>query len=412
MGYNILFFPWRDWNSIKREGFRTREANILKTLMDRPEVDKILCVNRSGIPKIGEYIFNLKDKNRYFYGNKKEYYYTEEVISSSFFSKLKRMDNKLYVLEMNFHLPNPKGNKLERFPFFQKILHKQIKEALVKINIHNYWVWNVDLTRIYTASTFKKDLLVFDAIDNLLEHDQKSEETSFLNQCYDMVNKRADIIFTVSSELKETLFLERKNSTYHIPNGIDLSMYSQKCENKPFDLPDNNSPIIGYVGLLQERLDLTILEKIINDFPNCNFVFVGPILSPKYFKGLKRFTNVYFLGPKRHEEIKSYLQFFDISIIPHKVNKFTKSMNPLKLYEYLASGNQVITTPVPPSEEFKDVIYIAKNPAEFSRTIKNCLEKPLSNTSKKNIHRVIKMHDWQDRVEKMMLILEQFNKIR
>ena len=40
------------------------------------------------------------------------------------------------------------------------------------------------------------------------------------------------------------------------------------------------------------------------------------------------------------------MKCFDIAIIPHKVDEFTNSMNPLKLYEYLAAGKPVVTTGV------------------------------------------------------------------
>jgi teichuronic acid biosynthesis glycosyltransferase TuaH len=61
----------------------------------------------------------------------------------------------------------------------------------------------------------------------------------------------------------------------------------------------------------------------------------------------------------------------DIAIIPHKVNEFTNSMNPLKLFEYLASGKPVITTGVAGTEDVSEYIYLANSKDEFVKTIKD-----------------------------------------
>jgi teichuronic acid biosynthesis glycosyltransferase TuaH len=44
--------------------------------------------------------------------------------------------------------------------------------------------------------------------------------------------------------------------------------------------------------------------------------------------------------------VPAYLQHADVLIVPHVVDAFTGSLDPIKLYEYLAVGRPVVSTPV------------------------------------------------------------------
>ncbi|GGB41694.1 glycosyltransferase [Fictibacillus barbaricus] len=398
---NILFFPWRDWNSYKREGFRTREANILKTFVKSNKVGKILCINRSTQPKYIEFL--LKNRKNYLFKRTKNINtLTEQILYKRTFSKLTKINNKLYVLDIFYHLPNPKGNRLERNKLFAKILEQEINYAVSIVELgKNYLTWSCDITRSSLVNKFKNRNLVYDIIDNLIEHDQVGRDKEFYKKKYKEIEDISNIIFTVSKSIKAELFSSH-GKTYYIPNGIDLSKYhvQKNIENK--------RPKVGYVGLMQERIDVKLLKYVIEKNGDIDFCFVGPILTPKYFKELLKYKNVEFIGAVHHDLIPNYINNFDACIIPHKVNKFTKSMNPLKLYEYLACGKHVITTNIPPAEEFKDIIYITNEYEIFSNYVHDAVYKPYSNFSQEMISNKIKLHDWENKIQEMINIIEKF----
>lgn len=414
MGINILFIPWRDFNSMKREGFRVREANLLLELIKNPAINKIICINHSKLPEYVSKILNflnIYSQIRYERGVSDNNYFEKEIIiSKSFFSTLKQVNTKLFVLDINYHFPN-KGNKLEKILIFKKILEKEIKNALKLLNLNTYLTWCFDLARIKIANKLRRQLLIFDAIDNLLEHNQLSLNYKYFKEMYKYVERESNIIFTVSEEIKKRLFPNHRN-TYYIPNGINFDLYSKEIfKERPEDLPNNNNPIVGYVGLMQERIDLDILLLAVEKNCSIDFVFVGPILSIGYFDELQKYKNVFFLGAKHYDEIPNYIKWFDICIIPHKVNKFTKSMSPLKLYEYLALKKEVITTPVPPSNEYKKVIHITDTAREFSNRIEKCIKNPFEKFKEEDILAIIVDQDWSNRLEYMFRIIKEYGNI-
>ncbi|MCM2983531.1 glycosyltransferase [Niallia circulans] len=399
MKQDILFIPWRDWDKMKIEGFRTREANILLELLSREDINKILCINRSKIPKIIKKPIELLVEK----GNLKEPIksgFKETTLVKRPFSKIIEVEKKLFILDLNYHIPNPKGNKLERIEFFENILKNEITYAINYLGLENHIVWNFDLSRANTANYFKRDLLIFDAIDNLLEHNDFKNDRRKIAEQYQKVESTCDLIFSVSESIKEDLFKSLEKVTY-IPNGVNLRLFRDTPCNIPNDLP-RDRPIVGYVGLMQERIDTEGLRKMIMELPNVNFVFIGPVLSPEIFKDIKSIKNVFFLGSKHHSEIATYINSFDICIIPHRVNNFTKSMNPLKLYEYLAASKEVVTTPVPPYESFKDVLHVVEKTEDMSNVINRILSNPYEKFSKTEINKRIAKETWTSRVNLMI----------
>ncbi|MGG4466541.1 hypothetical protein ABER68_00720 [Paenibacillus alvei] len=411
MKYDIIFFPWRDWNKMNDEGFRTREANILIELSKREDVNSILCVNRSKLPGYVRKALSIMGKQDFSFGaaeNSNDYFdFNESIKYKRLFSDLKKVNEKIFVLDIDYHLPNPRGNKLERMGIFKKILKQQITEAIGYLGFKNYLVWCFDITKVEIANYFKKDTLIFDAIDNLLEHDSYRNDREFLKNQYLSVSENADYIFTVSEALKKDVFQSMEKAEY-IPNGINLELYTDKDNKyKANDLP-TNKPIVGYVGLMQERIDVVQLENVVDELGDeCNFVFVGPVLTSNIFSNLKSKKNVYFIGSKHHSLIPSYIKEFDICIIPHKVNNFTKSMNPLKLYEYLAATKETITTPVPPSDEFDKIVHIVQETNDMGPKIKEILREPFSKFSEEEITKRIKEETWSSRVQLMMEKISQ-----
>ena len=52
------------------------------------------------------------------------------------------------------------------------------------------------------------------------------------------------------------------------------------------------------------------------------------------------------MGERANSQVPAYLQHADVLVVPHLVNEFTDSLDPIKLYEYRAVGRPIVSTPV------------------------------------------------------------------
>lgn len=132
-----------------------------------------------------------------------------------------------------------------------------------------------------------------------------------------------------------------------IPNAVDRSAYAQH-HVRPADLP--SGPIALYAGTLHEdRLDVGLIldtARRLNESSG-TLVLLGPnALRPENTSLLVDEPNVHLLGAREHSAIPAYLTSADVLLVPHIVTPFTESLDPIKLYEYLAAGRPIVSTPV------------------------------------------------------------------
>ena len=121
---------------------------------------------------------------------------------------------------------------------------------------------------------------------------------------------------------------------------------------------------------------------------------------------LLKLPNVHHSGPVPYPALPRLTSCFDCAFIPHRVDTLTQTMNPLKLYEYLASGLPIVSTPVPGSEQFQDLIATAVSPEECISAIEKELAQNSPELRKRRIH-MAEQHSWNARVETIWGIIQR-----
>ncbi|MEM2901033.1 MAG: glycosyltransferase, partial [Thermoplasmata archaeon] len=243
-------------------------------------------------------------------------------------------------------------------------------------------------------------LIVSDCVDDHRLYATTAEEKRIVEGRYGKIIRASDVAFSVSKSF--LMEMKKYNSRiYYVPNAIPDSLFMQDYEREaPSDLAQIKHPIIGYTGALSMRFDTKIIDFIARARPNWNIVLIGTSPSIEV-KRLLNLSNVYWLGPKTYDEIHNYIRNFDVCVIPHTVDTMTEGMNPLKLYEYLALGKPVVSTPIAGIERFSQEVKIAETPEEFVRSIEEAIGSDTQELRERRKERV-RCHTWMARVEEMM----------
>ena len=177
----------------------------------------------------------------------------------------------------------------------------------------------------------------------------------------------ADTVVVSSKSLLQTKS-KIQPTTYLVKNGVDTSIFSQDKKSIK-----TIKKTIGYVGSIDDRLDTQLLESIVKDFPNHDFLFVGRITEKSVFDTLQKYPNVTFTGAKQPNELAEYMKKIDVGLIPFKKNEFTKNIYPLKINEYLASGMPVVTSNFADLSDFDGLIYEG-NSSDFGDNLIRALQ--------------------------------------
>ncbi len=191
--------------------------------------------------------------------------------------------------------------------------------------------------------------------------------------------RAVDLVFAVSKSLySRAKALNPK--TWELPNATDLAVIGRAAVDGPIDgavaaLP---RPRIGYVGQIADKLDYTLIARLATLRPRWSFIFVGNVWENhrREVEKLASHPNVHFLGRRSYAELPEILRGFDLCLLPHRLTPLTESMDPIKLYDYLATGKPIVGTPVAGMERFSDVVYTGRTAEELVAQMEAAFEEP------------------------------------
>jgi len=215
---------------------------------------------------------------------------------------------------------------------------------------------------------------VFDAMDELSKF--KFAPVKLLDLEQELID-RADVVFTGGSSLYEAK-KDRHDSVHCFPSSVDRAHFCKARAHQfdPADQEDLPKPRLGFYGVIDERFDIELLDRIAEARPNWSFVMVGPVVKISE-EDLPRRPNICYLGGKTYDQLPSYLSGWDVALMPFAMNESTQFISPTKTPEYLAGGKPVVSTPI------KDVVRhyghlegvkIASTAEEFVEACEQALE--------------------------------------
>lgn len=217
-------------------------------------------------------------------------------------------------------------------------------------------VWVADPRLMAVGQDLPHRLLVFDAIDDWRFH--RWAGLAAVEDGYQRAQS-ADLVFAVNAELLGRLHVGERGMVLF--NAVDAGRW-QGFDPNPLvaRLPH---PIVGYAGSLQWRVDPAFVAAFARRLPQGSVV-AGPPMSAFWRDPTGLPGNVHLVGAVPHERMAALLAAFDVCLVPHVVDDFTASMDPLKFYEYLATGKPVVSTVPSPNPRLAPFIRIADDPGE------------------------------------------------
>lgn len=231
-------------------------------------------------------------------------------------------------------------------------------------------------------------------------------DTSLVQQLEDRLLTQVDLVM-VSARALEEQKTTKHSHVYYLPHGVDYHHFCNAAkypQTLPQEMKAFAKPIVGFVGLIGEHIDLGLLQYAAEHLPDYSFVMIGPI---EVGIEIPLVSNIYYLGAKPFEELPQYIAYFDVSILPYANTRRNQFANPTKVREYLAAGSPVVCTNQQEAKSINSAVFIAKNPDEFVSEIQKAVgssELP----SRKAISDTMKNQTWEARAAEMLSYLKSF----
>jgi GT2 family glycosyltransferase/glycosyltransferase involved in cell wall biosynthesis len=241
-----------------------------------------------------------------------------------------------------------------------RIEARLLRRALRKVGIERPAFWSQDPRAGSVLAYLEVGRIVFDLTDDWAAFEADPARRRAVEERVAGLVARADLVLACSRPLERDARRHGARVEY-LPNAVEAPGPTQAV---PLEL---ERPVLGYAGTLHDaRLDVELVRAAAELRPGWSFAFLGPdLLDPASRQRLFELPNVHHLGVRPHREVRAYLEAFDVCLVPHRVTAFTRSLDPLKVYEYLAAGKPVVTTPTGNAPDLAEHLLVAATADEL-----------------------------------------------
>lgn len=245
--------------------------------------------------------------------------------------------------------------------------------------IHLYSTDMRDIGWLHKKAKNNHDIVLYEYIDEI-HQDITGEIPNFVIKNHDSLLKdEVNCVVVASADKLLQDVADKRSKNYHlVTNGVDVSHFKQTFHNQAPDilkpLIEKNKPIIGYFGAFASWFDYELVKKFARERPNYEVLLIGW----DYDKSISKYKldvepNISIIGPIDYNDLPSYAQYFDVSMIPFLINDVTESTSPVKLFEYMALGKPIVTTSMKECKKYKSVL-IAQNDKDFICKVDEALQ--------------------------------------
>ncbi len=215
--------------------------------------------------------------------------------------------------------------------------------------------------------------------------------------------EEADLV-TASSGVLEKIDGLPNLKALRLPNACDPGHWEGASPSP--DLEHIPRPIIGYFGAISEWFDTELVVGLATRRPDWSFVLIGSTWGADTSR-LAILPNVHLLGERPYEELPALAAAFDVGIIPRRRTPLTEAMDPVKLYEMMALGLEVVAPPLPEMEAHGDLVRLAEGVEGFLGAIEEVLEAPSGGEAHDRRLAFARANTWDTRAAELERALEK-----
>lgn len=288
------------------------------------------------------------------------------------------------------------------------ILNAYLRETIPHSRVDILWFNNPKYS--YLCDVIEHEILVYDILDEYSGFEWSRRGFS-IGERY--ILSKADLVFAGTRELYERKKPMARGEINLLPCGVEFEHFNRAAflqTRLPQDISQVPHPIIGYFGMVDERIDQQLIEKVAKKRPEWQFFLIGPIIGD--FSGLLSLPNVHLVGARDYAQLPSYMAAFDVCSIPFVLNKITMHINPTKILEYMAGGKPVVSPAIPDVVRYYgELVYIYSDADDFIDKVEGILGEPDTNRLSEGM-RVAKERSWERYAQFILERLKAISKVR
>jgi glycosyltransferase involved in cell wall biosynthesis len=224
---------------------------------------------------------------------------------------------------------------------------------------------------------------------------------------------QADVVFAGGYKLSQSKAKYHQN-VHFFGCGVDVAHFATARSADvavPREIASLKRPVIGYYGVIDERIDYELLRTLASSLTDAELVMVGPIVKVDPAE-LPRAENIHWLGQRQYAELPAHVKGFDVCLMPFALNEATEYINPNNTQEYMAPGNPIVSTAVSDVvHNFTPVVAVADSYEEFAAAVREAIERPNAELIARGLEQA-RANAWESIVARMERIIRDAMRTR
>ncbi|HWO93360.1 MAG TPA: oligosaccharide flippase family protein [Dehalococcoidia bacterium] len=297
------------------------------------------------------------------------------------------------ALPLRYTRPVSRANAL----IMRRWLAKQVEE----LGLRDVILWNFQPLMAGVAGAVNPALTIYHCVDDF------TSVPKWWNRARDVQAREmeccleADLVVCTGRELTNSRRVWNPR-THFVPNGADVELFAKASSPEiPVDPALSGIPgkVLLFLGVMDFRLDVDLLEYVARRAPHWSLVMVGLVKGDVDLSRLTSLPNVHLVDWQPPERLPGFLKSSDVCLIPYVTSQHTNHVFPLKLFEYLAAGKPVVATALKELAFFEgDLVRLADSPEAFFEAIEIALEADSPQLA--DCRRLVARHNsWEHRIQ-------------
>lgn len=369
-GIDIVLF----WKQNDSGLYGRRHDMVAKILSERKDVRKVLVIDAP----ISTFDLNQKASEQATLTQERAVYI------KTYEKKLGQLDSEKICYDVFIHQPGiyysdkPIPGRVSLLEDYSEFLTEVFDREGITPKESVFWFYPKNYLAEDLVGIFEPKSVVVDVVDDHRTWPNVSErEVTRLTEHYESLLSKADLAFANCQSVFDSMSTFT-NKILLVPNGCDKTQNTITAKTPLINqLKAHSGPIVGFVGNLESKIDIELLEKIAQQIPDVLLVLVGSTHANPEVRRLKEFSNVIMPGVIENRFVNAVICEFTVCIVPHKRTSLTANMNPLKVFVYLSNKKPVVTTNIDNLPE-SDAIFVSNNHEQFIDNVKLTIKKTIS----------------------------------